>query len=262
MSLPFVADLHLHTQASDGTLTIADIPEAAKEAGVDWVAVTDPDRIHSELDDPISTIDGITIIRGIELRVQTETQRIDLLGFQVEPTDELQAEIDRLQQNRLSRAQKIIACVEAKLGTTLDIEPSSGIGRPHIATAIDESSAPYDYTEAFEELIGTDCECYYSRDVTAVDDGIRLLKEACSIVGLAHPLRYDDPEAAMKHTEKLDAVERYYPYGREIHTNSIDQTIDSNDLLETGGSDAHNKRLGKAGLSSSQFTEFKSKLRL
>ena len=66
----------------------------------------------------------------------------------------------------------------------------------------------------------------------------------------------------MKHTEKLDAVERYYPYGREIHTNSIDQTIDSNDLLETGGSDAHNKRLGKAGLSSSQFNKFKSKLRL
>jgi hypothetical protein len=79
---------------------------------------------------------------------------------------------------------------------------------------------------------------------------------------LAHPLRYDNPEAALKHTEKLDAVERYYTYGREIDTDSIDHAIERNDLLETGGSDAHNKRLGKAGLSRSQFKQFKSKLQL
>lgn len=260
MSSALLADLHLHTKASDGTLTVDELPEVAKEAGVDWIAVTDHDRIHSGLDEPISTIDGINIIRGIELRVQTDRQRLDLLGYHVEPTEELTTEIDRLQQNRINRAQKIIACVEAEENVTLDIEPSSGIGRPHIATAINESSAPYDYTEAFENLIGSDCDCYYSRDITSVEDGIRLLNDACAIVGLAHPLRYDDPKSVLEQTDKLDAVERYYPYGRDVDTSMVDQTIERNDLFETGGSDAHNRRLGQAGLSASQFEEFKSKL--
>jgi predicted metal-dependent phosphoesterase TrpH len=251
-----VADLHSHTKASDGTLRIEEIPTAAKEAGVNWVAVTDHDRIHSGLDDPVTTIDGINIIRGIELRVQTNTQRIDLLGYHVEPTTELTSEIARLQENRINRAQKIIACVEAELGVSLDVKPSSGIGRPHIATAIDQSDAPYDYTAAFEELIGNECDCYFSRAITDVDEGIRLLKDACSVVGLAHPLRYDDPEAALEITDKLDAVERYYPYGRDVDTSMVDRAIKRNDLLGTGGSDTHNKRLGKAGLSGSQFEEF------
>ena len=260
MSPSIVADLHSHTTASDGTLAIKEIPTAAKEAGINWVAVTDHDRIHSGLDDPITTIEGINIIRGIELRVQTDSQRIDLLGYHVEPTEELTSEITRLQENRINRARKIIACVEAELGVSLDIEAKSGIGRPHIASAIDESDAAYDYKEAFEELIGKECDCYFAREITDLDEGIRLLKDACSIVGLAHPLRYDNPEAALEITEKLDAVERYYPYGKELDTSIVECAIERNDLLVTGGSDAHNKRLGQAGLSKSQFEEFSTML--
>jgi len=260
MSPPVVADLHLHTTASDGELTIEELPAVAKEAGVDWVAVTDHDRIHPGLDAPITTIDGITIIRGIELRVETDTQRIDLLGYPVEPTSELTAEIERLQKNRINRAKKMIACIEAELETTLDIAPSSGIGRPNIATAIDESSASYDYDGAFKHVIGRDHDCYFSRNITDLEDGIRMLNDACSIVGLAHPLRYDNPHSALEITERLDAVERYYPYDGQVDSSIVDQTAERNDLLVTGGSDAHHKELGEAGLSKSQLNEVKAKL--
>lgn len=257
MSPSIVADLHSHTTASDGALAIEEIPSAAKKAGINWVAVTDHDRIHAELDNPITTIEGISIIRGIELRVQTETQRIDLLGYAVERTEELIGEIERLQKDRISRAKRIINCLKREEDVFLGLEPESGIGRPHIATAIDESDAPYDDTKAFEELIGNDCDCYFARDITDIDEGIRLLKDACSVVGLAHPLRYDDPEAALQVTDRLDAVERYYPYETEVNTSIVDRAIERNDLLVTGGSDAHNKRFGQAGLSESQFEEFK-----
>ena len=260
MSTPVVADLHLHTTASDGELTLEELPAVAKEAGVDWVAVTDHDRIHSGLDSPITTVDDVTIIRGIELRVQTDTQRIDLLGYPVEPTPELTAEIERLQKNRINRAKKMIACIEAEIGITLDITPSSGIGRPHIATAIDESSASHDYDAAFEQVIGSDHDCYFSRDITDLEDGISLLNDACSIVGLAHPLRYDNPHSALEVTDRLDAVERYYAYNSQVDSTIVDQTAKDNDLLLTGGSDAHEKELGEAGLSKSQLDEFKTKL--
>jgi Predicted metal-dependent phosphoesterases (PHP family) len=77
------ADLHVHTTASDGTLTVPELPAAARRAGVEWVAVTDHDRVHPDLDAPVTDRDGVHIIRGIELRVETDRQRLDLLGYGV-----------------------------------------------------------------------------------------------------------------------------------------------------------------------------------
>lgn len=253
MSTQLTADLHLHTTASDGTLTIADLPSAANQAGLEWIAVTDHDCVHSELTDPVSVHDGIHIIRGIELRVQAPNQRLDLLGYGVEPTPELTAELDRLQSNRINRAREIIDRVESHLDVDIDLDPHPGVGRPHIARAIDESAAPHDYDQAFADLLGNDCPCYVARDITPLDRGIELLRDACRIVGLAHPYRYDDPEAALAHTSELDAVERYYPYGHEVDTTLVDRAIEQHGLLVTGGSDAHEKALGAAGLSQSQF---------
>ncbi len=254
------ADLHVHTTASDGTLTIQTLPAAAKRAGLNWVAVTDHDRIHPKLPAVVSVRDGIRIIRGIELRVETADQRLDLLGYGVKPTAELTAELDRLQTDRVERARKIIDRVEQQTGVTLDLRPQPGVGRPHIARAIDASEAAYDYSEAFGELIGSDSPCYVPREITPADRGIDLLNESCSVVGLAHPFRYCDPEAALKIAAELDAVERYYPYGREVEVELVERTIDRHGLLATGGSDAHNTTLGRAGPPNAPFEAFRERL--
>jgi hypothetical protein len=256
MTAQIIADLHLHTTASDGQLTVDKLPAVANKAGVEWIAVTDHDLIHPELTAPVTVHDDIHIIRGIELRVQAETQRLDLLGYGVDPTAELTAELDRLQANRINRAQKIIDRVESHIGVDIGLNPQQGVGRPHIARAIDESDASYDYNQAFADLIGNDCPCYVPREITSVDNGVELLRDSCRVVGLAHPLRYDDPEAALELTADLDTVERYYPYGREVDTTLVDRAIERHDLLPTGGSDAHDEELGKAGLSQPLFDEF------
>jgi len=56
----------------------------------------------------------------------------------------------------------------------------------------------------------------------------------------------------------LDAVERNYPYGREVDVKTIDCIIERNDLFATGGSDTHKTELGEAGLSQSLFEEFRA----
>jgi len=254
------ADLHIHTTASDGTLTVSELPAAAREADLDWIAVTDHDRIHPDLDAPVTTHDGVTVVRGIELKVETDSQRLDLLGYAVERTDALTAELDRLQQDRSSRAREIIGCVESRLGVDLDIEPRPGIGRPHIARAVDASSAAYDYQETFDDLIADGAPCYVAREITPVDRGIDLLTDACAVVSLAHPLRYADPEAALAHAADLDAVERYYPYDRAVDFTPVDDAIDCFGLLATGGSDAHDRTLGRAGPPESSLTEFRDRL--
>ena len=260
---PIVADLHAHTVVSDGTLTLDEIPAVAREAGVDWVAVTDHDRIHPGLDEPVVERDGVRIVRGIELRVDAGFERLDLLGYGVEHTDALDAEIDRLQRDRRERGAAILDRVEERLGVDLDLEPREGLGRPHIARAIDESDAPYDYAGAFDELIGNDGPCYVARDVTPLDEGLDLLADACALVGLAHPFRYDRVDEALgvaRESAAIGAIERFYPYGRAVDDERIDRLAAENDLLRTGGTDAHERTLGVAGLTVSAFVPVRERL--
>ena len=256
-----VADLHAHTTNSDGSLTLATLPAAAREAGVEVVAVTDHDRLHPGLDEPVTDIDGVTVVHGIELRVDAGHEQIDLLGYGVRDTEALAAELDRLQENRIERARRIVSCVEKRLDVDLDVAFEPGVGRPHIARAIAASPADYDYEGAFEHLIGGDCPCYEARDVPDFERGRELLAEACSVVGLAHPFRYDDPERALALTDSLDAVELYYPYGGDVDLTPVEQVAEEGDLLVTGGSDAHDERLGLAGLDREAYREFSEHLR-
>jgi predicted metal-dependent phosphoesterase TrpH len=257
-----VADLHVHTTNSDGTLTLETLPAAAREAGVDVVAVTDHDRLNPGLQTPIAVLDGLTVVHGIELRVESPAGQVDLLGYGARRTDALVKELSALQQNRIERARAIVEQVEDRLDVSLDIEFEPGIGRPHIARAIDESEADYDYGAAFADLIGDDCPCYVARDILDFETGRALLSEACGLVGLAHPLRYPDPDAALELTAQLDAVERWYPYGREVDTRPVERALDAHDLVPIGGSDAHDETLGVAGLDSGAYQRFRSAVRL
>ena len=54
-----VADLHVHTTNSDGSLTLETLPDAADAAGVSTVAVTDHDRLHPGLSTPVATVGGV-----------------------------------------------------------------------------------------------------------------------------------------------------------------------------------------------------------
>ena len=254
-----VADLHVHTTNSDGALTLSTLPDAAKRAGVEAVAITDHDRTHPELSTPVAHVDGVTVVHGIELRVETAGERLDLLGYGVERTDDLDSLVESLQADRIERGRRIIESVEERLGVELPIEPREGLGRPHIARAVAEVT-DYEYGEVFEELIGEDGPCFVARDIPSFETGRSVLADACGIVGLAHPYRYDDPEAALEYCAELDAVERFYPYGREVDSRPVERAIEAYDLLATGGSDAHDETLGTAGLDREEYRRFRAAL--
>ncbi|GAB3666902.1 PHP domain-containing protein [Halopiger thermotolerans] len=255
------ADLHVHTTRSDGSLERAEVPAAARRAGVEVVALTDHDRLQP-VDEPIVEREGVTIVNGIELRVEVGAatadrvadarvggQRVDLLGYGVEPTPALEGLVEEIQTNRIERGRKIVERVEDRLGIDLDVAIDEGFGRPHVARAIDaHPGTAYDYEGAFADLIGNDDPCYVPREIPSFERGRRVLSAACSLVSLAHPLRYPDPERALALTAALDAVELWYPYDRDVDRGIVERAIDRHDLLATGGSDAHEDVLGIAGL--------------
>jgi len=250
------ADLHVHTTRSDGQLTLERLPAAADRADVAVTAVTDHDRLHPGLDAPVVERDGVRIVNGVELRVQADGQRLDLLGYGVDPAraDDLRTECERLQRDRIERTRAIAECVEERLGIDLGLSYEPGIGRPHVARAIDASpETDLGYRDAFADLIGDDGPCFVPRDVPSFEHGLSLLSEACGVVSLAHPLRYDDPAAALELAADCDAVEGPYPYDGPVDEELVATAVERHDLLVTGGSDAHDDRLGLAGLSESDF---------
>ncbi|WP_232703406.1 PHP domain-containing protein [Halobacterium wangiae] len=263
------ADLHVHTDNSDGTLALGEVPAAARNAGVEAVAITDHDRLHPDLDAPVTERDGVELVNGIELRVAADDQRLDLLGYGVRATDALVAETERIQRDRVERGRRIIENVEAELGVTLDVEPREGLGRPHVARSV-VAHPDTDYDEigpVFDDLIGDDGPCFVARDVPDFETGVALLSESCGLVGLAHPLRYEDPPAALARCDVLDAVELHYPYDRPVGDDPdeggaalVRAAIDDHDLLATGGSDAHERTLGKAGLDREAYLAVRRRL--
>ena len=314
-----VADLHVHTVESDGTMTLEEVRDAAREADLAAVAITDHDRLCSALNAPVSRIDAdgevrdvasvdgrpgpdgserrgtgddndgtgsdgfggdgpssdepgdrdgrgpgrdLTVIRGIELRVDTGFGAVDLLGYAGRETPALARELDRLGRNREKRGRRIVERVEDRLGVSLDLAVDEHTGRPHVARAIAESDADYGYREAFAELIGDGCPCYVARDLPSVEASASLLAEACRVVSLAHPFRYRDTERALELCSEvgIDAVERYYPYGHAVDEALLDRTIEAEDLLATGGSDAHDDTLGRAGLPAEAYDRLAERL--
>jgi len=258
------ADLHVHTTASDGVLTVPELPDAARAGGVDVVAVTDHDRVHPDLDAPVQTLDGVTIVRGIELRVDAGDQRLDLLGYGLAATDSIREMTTRIQENRKERGAEIVDRVEERLDVELDIELTDGIGRPNIARAIGASDAPYDFNSAFDELIGTGRPCYVERYVPSFSEGMEVLGDSCAVVALAHPFRSSDPAAALDRARDLDAVELFYPYSgasAEVEDRALVEAVaDDAGLLLTGGSDAHDRILGRTGPTQSAFDPIASRL--
>lgn len=248
------ADLHVHTTRSDGALELEAVPAAARRADVSVVGLTDHERLQP-LERPIVERDGVTLVHGIELRVAPNGgDRVDLLGYGVTPTTALEELVESIQRNRRERGQAIVDRVEDHLGIDLGVDVAGGFGRPHVARAIDaHPGADYDYQGAFDHLIGADGPCYVPRRVPSFDRGRRVLGEACQIVSLAHPLRYRDPASALELVADLDAVELHYPYGRAVDTEPVERAVERHDVLVTGGSDAHDDRLGLAGLTETAF---------
>lgn len=251
-----VADLHVHTTASDGRLSLPEVCRRARQAGLAAIAITDHDRVHPDLGQPISTRDGLTIIRGLEMKVTRQNgDHIDLLAYGVETTDGLDALIEGLQRDRRKRARRIVARICDHLEIDLDIEITDGIGRPHIARAVAEHpDTAMSVQDVFDELIGNGRPCHVSRDVPDGTDAIPILQEVAPIVAVAHPLRYEDVDGALEVAATLGAVERWYPYDHDPDESPVTEAIETHDLVATGGSDAHDGNVGVTGLDYAAFT--------
>lgn len=189
-------DLHTHSTASDGTLTPAELVTAAAAAGLRVLAITDHDSTAGWAAAAAALPPGLTLIRGAEISCQWHGAEpsipLHLLAYLFDPDEpELAAELARVRQARVTRAERIVARLAAD-GIELDwaeIRARAGggtVGRPHIAQALIRAGVVSSTNEAFApQWLG---ERYrLPKDDIDVFRAVRLVRAAGGVPVFAHP---------------------------------------------------------------------------
>ncbi|HEY2640729.1 MAG TPA: PHP domain-containing protein [Streptosporangiaceae bacterium] len=188
------ADLHSHSNASDGTEPPAEVMRRAAEAGLDVIALTDHDTVAGHWEAAHALPPGLTMMPGAELSCRIEGRSVHVLAYLFDPrNDQLAGEMAEIRESRLYRARAMVDKL-AKLGARITWDQVSQIagggvvGRPHIARALVAAGAVPTFEDAFtSEWIGPGGRAHVSRYALDPVKAIRLVHAAGGVTVLAHP---------------------------------------------------------------------------
>lgn len=257
-----IADLHLHTRASDGTCLVADRRQQAREIGLDTIAITDHDTIADNIDQRVSHHRDLEVITGVEVRADVLDTKVELIGYYVDPADTgLRDILKNARSYRRDRNRGIIN----RLQEVTDLDrpydairaAADGIlGRPHIASVLVEEGIVDSVGEAFGTYLGCDGAAFVPMERVPAVDVIEAIQGAGGIVSLAHPgrVRTENIDAFVESlvADGLDGIEVPYPYDEAPSEGYAGVSVEDAaalggkfGLLQTGGSDCHGPGSGK-----------------
>lgn len=242
------ADLHLHTNLSDGTLTPEDLVRQSKEAGLDSIAIVDHDTVSAiepALREAAKT--DLEVIPGVELTAEHEKSEIHILGYFIDYNDRLLLEeLAALRKNREDRIYSMLDKLKVYHG--IDIDPKSifrdvkggTVGRLHIAKALIENKHASCVYEAFDKYIGDKSAAYVANFKLSPQQAIDLIRKTGGISVLAHPYVIKNDELILDFIGfGLRGIEVFYPEHSQSMINFYSDLAEKHGLLLTGGSDFH-----------------------
>ncbi len=239
-------DLQVHSTASDGALSPAKVVEAARDAKLYAIALTDHDTVDG-LPEAIAAGEqfGVRIIPGVELSSHFDDDELHLLGLHLSNQDAMRSALIALQAGRVERAEKIVDVlnkhsIPVTMASVLAEAAKGAVGRPHIARAMVAGGWVRDFRDAFDRWIGFGRPAYMAKDRFDVADAIALVHEAGGLAVWAHPGDSATPTRIVRLADMgLDSVEVLHP----SHPPSLSQRLFDNTekagLLPSGGSDWH-----------------------
>lgn len=187
-------DLHTHSNASDGTDDPASLMRAAREAGLDVVALTDHDTVRGWAEASAALPAGLTLVPGAEISCALRGVSLHLLAYLFDPRDEaLAEEMSLAYDDRVPRAQEIVRLL-AEAGYPVawqDVmdrtEPGATVGRPHIADALVAAGVVADRDAAFADLLHSHSRFYVRHYAADPVRAVRLVRAAGGVPVFAHP---------------------------------------------------------------------------
>jgi len=242
-------DLHIHSTASDGRLSPADIVCKSVERGVTVIAIADHDTVDGIV--PALTaakaFPRLKVIPCVEISTDVPSGEVHVLGYFIDYTDpEFVARLEGMRHSRRERAQGMIAKLR-ELGIRIEwqrvqeIADGGTIGRPHIAQAMLEKGYITSIKEAFTKYISRDGPAYVEREKMTPVEAVELILKANGLPVLAHPLTSSDPESVVIELKAagLVGIEAYYNGYTADEINRLVSLADRHNLIPSGGSDYH-----------------------
>lgn len=239
-------DLQVHTTASDGALVPAKVVEAARDAGLHAIAITDHDTVDGL---PEATaageVLGVRIVAGVELSSHFDDDELHLLGLHLSNQDAMRSALRELQAGRVQRAERIVAVLNKhSMPVTMEAvlaEAAEGaVGRPHIARAMVAGGWVRDFRDAFDRWLGFGRPAYMAKERFDVADAIALVHQAGGLAVWAHPGDSATPTRIQRLADVgLDSVEVLHPSHPPALSQRLFDNTERAGLLPSGGSDWH-----------------------
>ena len=192
------ADLHCHSNISDGTLTPEALAQRAMDGGVQLWALTDHDEVAGQRRARDAALDfGMAYLSGTEISVSfaDETVHIIGLGFDIDDAA-LNAGLAATRAGRLERA-KAMAAGLAKVGIPGAFDGALKyvgnpelISRTHFARFLVETGHCGHTHEVFQRYLTPGKPGYVPHRWAALGDAVRWITQAGGMAVIAHPARY------------------------------------------------------------------------
>lgn len=245
-------DLHVHSTASDGTYTPAELVQLAVSAGLSAFALTDHDTIAGISEAKLAAADcNCEVISGVELSCDYNGREVHMVGLFIDETDPaLQAELASFNERRIERNKEMVRRLQAE-GLAITYEGLLAdnhdrvITRGNIAKYLVDHQLVRDNPTVFSRYLGDDCRCFVPREKISPGQAIRIIHAAGGLAILAHPLLYHmnleqlrDFLALLK-ADGLDGMEAIYSTFQPGDERNMKRIAGELDLLISGGSDFH-----------------------
>ena len=240
-------DLHVHSNASDGTLSPTELIIHAKEKGLSAIALTDHDTVEG-INEAMEAgaLYQMEVIPGIELSADFPNDNLHILGYNInfkDPT--FLKKLAPIQNGRNIRNEKMLQALH-DLGFDISISDDADIvTRAHFARALYDAGHVSSLDQAFKLYLSPGKPGYVKRITPSPEECINLIHGGGGLAVLAHPTLY-----GLKAPEIMSLIKRLTGYGLDgievMHSvHSMQDEIflrdlaKKNNLLITGGSDFH-----------------------
>lgn len=255
-------DLHLHTNASDGTLSPQELLTAAAKLGLSAVSITDHDSTAAlAAGTAVAAELGLAFIPGVELSASYSPEiSLHILGYGIDPAHpELRKVLaanqkawDQSEEDSITALEKLAIKIDRTRYDYWKAHPEAG-GWPMYNT-LKEMGLVSDVNEYFDKYFGVGRPAYITITFTPPETVIRAIKAAGGVPVLAHPGLYaeDNTKLMTKPSfqqailgwgfEGLEAITTYHsPEETALYRNFCQK----HGLLVTGGSDYHGSFAGR-----------------
>ena len=250
-SSSFRADIHCHSNGSDGSDTPLELLDKASRADLQGLSITDHDTILAYTPEFFSKAKELSmqILPGVEISTELDATAVHILGYGFDlSSSEFQQFLENIQNCRNQRNRAILAKLSLKKMTITEeelllfaqiFEKKKSVGRPHIAHLMVQKGFVRSPQEAFELYLRDGASCYVAGFKSSPLDAIEQIHLARGKAVLAHPHFITNKILKKLLLLPFDGIECYYGTFSKQQEAPWIAIAKQKKWIATGGSDYH-----------------------